>query len=165
MRRFFYSGDVNIEHGGMFYALDTWAEGYVDALRVVPCSDAGGPDNCFWIETLVINLPDSSNEVIKHGLEKAEGKLRDALHSCGWFDGGYDGGSKGKMSKATRRHVIVQALESYGGYGVDQMSSTLIRVGGPDRFYNGRDKFEPEKVLRGSASLENYARRLCRTEL
>ena len=49
-----YFGDVNIEHGGVFYTLKGYRDGYVSAVRVTACSDAGGPDNCFWMEHLTL---------------------------------------------------------------------------------------------------------------
>ena len=44
-----YSGDMNLECGGMFYKYE--GGDYCEAVRVIPASDMGGPDNLFRIET------------------------------------------------------------------------------------------------------------------
>lgn len=45
-----YIGDINLECGGMFYKYDDGFD-YCEAVRIVPASDMGGPDNLFRIET------------------------------------------------------------------------------------------------------------------
>lgn len=144
MRRFFYNGDINIEHGGYFYALDTWKWGYVDVVRVTPCSDVGGPDNVFWIETLTVNIPEGE-------------KLKSALETCGWLSG-KQGTEYNEMTLAQRRHVIVDACVSYGHY--DQHSSEMIRIGPPDPFHRRSNdpEWDAPKKYRANTSLERLAR-------
>src|ERR1700685_3511801 len=48
-KRWHYMGDINLEYGGYFWREDG-ADDYVLCVRVTPCSDAGGPNNLFWIE-------------------------------------------------------------------------------------------------------------------
>lgn len=139
MARLIYSGDLNIEHGGMFYSLQTWKNDYVNVLRVVPCSDAGGPDNCFWIEHLTVTIQNDAT------------KRQSALDVIG-----VDAEAFKKMKPAARRHALIEAHVSYGYYDTEQ--STIVRIGKPDTFYSGRDTFEPAEVLRGNTSLERYAR-------
>jgi hypothetical protein len=144
MRKFFYSGDAHVEHGGCWYALDTWKWNYVDCVVVTPCSDAGGPSNCWWIETLTVNIPEDA------------AKVHDAMHSCGWLPQNLD-----KLSPAEMRHAIFDACKNYGLY--DKVSGHMVRIGGPDQFYKGREgEFNPDKVLRGNSSLDRYVRSVVR---
>ena len=50
MTKWNYNGDMGLEYGG-FYWREDGADDYVLAVRVTPCSDAGGPDNLFHIES------------------------------------------------------------------------------------------------------------------
>jgi len=138
-RRFFYSGDVSIEHGGYFYCLDSWQWGYVDALRVTPCSDAGGPDNCFWLEEITINIRDSGPE------------LNSVLSVCGLT-------LETLPTGAARGHALVDCHLSHGTY--DMHASTMVQIGPNDPFYSGRDRFTPDYRLRASVSLTRLARKM-----
>lgn len=137
-RRFFYFGDVSIEYGGYFYCLDSWQYGYVDALRVTPVSDAGGPDNVFWIEGLTVNIPKGD-------------RLRGALDCVGIE-------SLASLPRATRRHAIVHACIGYGLYDADALAT--VQVGPDDPFYGGRERFEVTHYLRASVNLRKLARRM-----
>jgi len=139
--KLFYSGDINIEYGGVFYSLKDWQWGYVNAVRVTPCSDAGGPDNCFWVDRLTVNIREGD-------------KLADILRTMGW--------SADEMPKgAKRRHMLVDAHVGYGAY--DQESSTMVRIGKPDPFYSGREgRFDPDIILRGNTSLRRYVRNIAK---
>lgn len=139
-RRFFYSGDMSIEHGGYFYCLDTWAHGYVDAFRVTPCSDAGAQDNVFWLESLTVILREGTD------LQCALDYIGvDALQG---------------FARSARRHVIVSALVAYGSY--DVWSTIAAQVGPDDPFYVGRDPVRPDVRLRASVDLHKLARRMAR---
>lgn len=81
-----YSGDMNIEEGGLFFREDD-ADDYVLAIRVTPCSDAGGPSNLFHIETGSIYFsPDrleSALDVI--GVKPADATVADkAIAYCAY---------------------------------------------------------------------------------
>lgn len=143
-RKFEYSGDISIEHGGIFYCLDTYDLLYVDAVRVQPCSDAGGPDNLFWVECVTINIPD--NDFRKGRALATLGLTLDDLAAC-----------------ANPQHLMVEATLACGLY--DRELSVLVRVGPVDPFYGGREKFgTPDVVLRANASLRNYALKMTRGE-
>lgn len=137
-RRFFYSGDVSIEHGGMFYCLDSWQWGYVDALRVVPVSDAGGPDNVFWLEKLTINL-------------RTGAELDSILQTSGWTREDIPKG-------AASRHFLVQAHVSYGAYDCESVATARI---GPACPYSSHRECPPiTHYLRASVDLHKLARRM-----
>jgi hypothetical protein len=55
-----YTGDVSPENGGFFYSLANAENGYISAVRIVPCSDVGNADNEFWIERLTVNFPENN---------------------------------------------------------------------------------------------------------
>lgn len=138
-----YSGDVNLEHGGVFYDLSNWSHGYASAYRVVPCSDAGGPDNEFWIEELTVNRQFGRKEITQ------------ALDCIGMQGTKYEA-----LTRARQAHVLFDALLSYGRY--DQMNSRRVRIGKePDKWSLKPqwDNTEPDIILRGNTSLDRYVRR------
>jgi hypothetical protein len=53
--RFVFSGDVNLEHGGEFIDLSTWAYGYCSAVRITDLDSACGFTGAVMIEHLVID--------------------------------------------------------------------------------------------------------------
>ena len=138
MARLIYSGDLNIEYGGLFYSLQTWQWDYVNVLRVTPCNEAGGPDNCFWVERLTVNI------------RKDSAKQQSALDVLGV------GADQFKaMKRAAKRHVLIDAHIAMGFYDTDQ--SSMVRIG---MHVDSRDtdQFKPDTVLRGNTSLMRYAR-------
>lgn len=139
--RVFYSGDVNPEYGGFFYTLENVKFGYVDAVRITPCSDAGGPDNCFWLDVLSVNI------------ERKASDIDEALSFCGWSD------EYIASSKAQKMHMLIAACVSAGYYDYD---STMVRIGKPDEYYNGADNFNPDLVFRANTQIGNLARRALR---
>lgn len=137
-RRFFYSGDVSIEHGGVFYCLDSWQLGYVDALRVVPAYDAGGPDNVFWIEGLTVNL-------------RTGARLASVLQCSGLS-------ADTMPTGAAYRHAIVEAHIAYGAYDCEPMATIQI---GPDCPFSSHRECPPiTHYLRASVNLRRLARRM-----
>jgi hypothetical protein len=140
--RWFYSGDMSIENGGYFYNLDNWPN-YVDAWRVTPCSDAGGPDNLFWIEELTVNVDEKLGDT----------RVRNAFAACGWQDE--------KFSRRELRHRIVHAFVAYGYY--DQTPSKALMVGTkPDEFWGGAAHFEIPEIeitLRSGTDLKKWLRK------
>lgn len=148
-RRFWhYSGDANLEHGGFYYCLASWRWDYVDVLRVVPCSDAYGPDNEFWIEWLTVNLPRGYERTKR--LEQIENDYASAHKS---------------LTRTQLRHALVDWAVGYGAY--DQRESCRIRIGtNPDKrsLKPQWGNTEPDQILRGNTTLERFVRRCLRTE-
>lgn len=179
-KRWFYSGDADIENGGFFYDLSNFDDlGYAQAVRVTPCSDAGGPDNVFWVEMLSVNTGDKdairlaysgvgddvqtrrAHRTLHHdpnlgSLNKLIERIEQALDCCGW-----DRQLKewDALTWAQKRHVVVDACVSYGHY--DQESSEMVSLGKPEFTRNREGEWKPDKVLRASASLRNYAKGKC----
>lgn len=146
--RLHYSGDRNIEYGGVFYSLKTWKWGYVNAVRVTPCSDAGGPDNCFWVERLTVNIRTMAPE------------LDNILNTCGYSLQGF---KDQKLTRAQIRHLMVDAHIAYGAYDID--SSMTVKHGKDSDPYRrpgwdaeGFKNPDVTLTLRGNASLRRYVR-------
>lgn len=141
--RIFYTGDINPENGGFFYTLEGVKFDYVSVLRITPCSDAGGPDNLFWLERLTVNL--------RNGAE-----LYRLLTDCG-----YTVESFATASKAIRRHIAIQAHIYAGAY--DQEQSVAVQIGKRDPFFDYRGEWEETRVdvqLRAGTDIGRYARRM-----
>jgi hypothetical protein len=66
-----YSGDINLEYGGMFFDLSDWEYGYVSVLEVIDLGGATGFDGAYLVEHKVVYIDD-----IKQN--------KAALKSCGW---------------------------------------------------------------------------------
>ena len=74
-----YDGDVNLAYGGTYWREDG-ADDYVLAVRVTPCSDAGGPDNKWHIESGSIYMPtDRAAPLDIIGVEPANATRRDLV--------------------------------------------------------------------------------------
>jgi len=150
MRRIYYSGDINAECGGYFFSLTTWGYDYVDVVRITPCSDAGGPDNCFWVQALTALIPDKGSE-----------KEKRALETCGWFDND----EYTKAEGVAKKSMLLDAVLSYGYYDPHNTMrrhwSQLIQIGKVQSEFNPREgEFKPDIVLRDGARIANYARKV-----
>jgi hypothetical protein len=137
---FHYFGDVNLEHGGYFYTTCDFKWNFSTVVRVQPCSDAGGPSNCFWIEHLTVNLPKviefNNNVILTSGISQ---------------------GDFNKLTPVGRAKCYINAALGYGKY--DQESSTMVRIGGPDEFFNGRhEEWEPSEILHANWTIKGYVK-------
>lgn len=140
MARLFYSGDINANYGGHFYSLNNFHHDYVNLVRITATSDAGGPDNVFWVEKLTVNL--------RKGAE-----LQRALDVVG-----VNAETYAKATRATRRHMAIEACLSYGFYDVE--SSETVSIGEPLGWKQAGDSENVMHQLRGNASIRNYARNI-----
>lgn len=127
-----YSGDLNLECGG-FYWKDEGDVDFVMAVEITPCSDAGGPDNLFYVEEGSIYFhPDKYTDYLSTiGMEEAE---------------------------ATRDDLIY-AAKAYGGIQCD--CDTVIRIGKDqsEDVRSGGWNPTPDVILRSDARLRKYVER------
>lgn len=136
--RWFRFGDLNMENGGGFYSFEGWPH-YIDIIRVTPCSDAGGPDNQFWIERGSLFM------------ERSKEDFERALAMIGMDDAD----EWRRLSRATKRHAKTQAVLGY--YGMDRDSHWTIQIGAKaEPCSSSFTTLIPDYVLRGNCSLENY---------
>jgi hypothetical protein len=133
MPRWKYSGDVSIEHGGLFWREDG-ADDYVLAVCVSPCSDAGGPTNMFWIEVGSIYMPTDAD------------KRKRALDCIG------------ASSDKPARAELVHAFHAYSG--IDADSRHTVQIGKPDPYHSREwGGAEVTDQLRGNATLARFVRK------
>jgi hypothetical protein len=132
MTKWNYNGDVSLSYGGYFWREDG-ADDYVLVVRVQPCSDAGGPDNLFWIEQGSLYLPDDAD------------KRRCALAACGW-----------DKEESPCRAMLVDAFIAYGG--IDRDRTVVVRFGPAQPAGREFGTMEPDVILRANASLKNYVK-------
>lgn len=131
MAKWQYSGDMNLECGG-FYWLDEGDEDFVTAVEVVPCSDAGGPDNLFLIESGTIFLDKSKSESILSVI--------------------------GMKPEEASRNDFIYAAKAY--YGIESEWSEVVQIGKAQEPYRpGGWNPEPDEFLRGNARLIRYVER------
>lgn len=126
-----YTGDINLEHGGLFINMNFDCD-YADVVRVTPMSDAGGPDNVWWVEAGSVSMPSKLEEleqVLKYSGLKLENVL---LHP----------------------EMIVEAIVAYKGLEVDAIETVQI---GPTQ--ESKAKVTATVQLRNRSKLENYVRR------
>ena len=98
-----YWGDANVEYGGVWYNLDNWQWGYVDAVRVEDLGSACGFRGAVLIEKLTIN--------VGAGWSKNKKRAKGVLASCSWqvLTGA---GIQRKLS-------LAEAYLGYGHYDLD----------------------------------------------
>jgi len=130
--RWNYCGDVNLECGGFFWRETDDIES-VECIDIIPCSDAGGPDNKFVIEFGYINTFENLS------------KLESALNVIGM-----------NIENASRFDIIY-AFKAYSG--IDSHSHVCVQIGkNEDDNPNGWNPVA-DHVLRSNAKLKNFVRR------
>jgi len=130
-----YHGDVDLRHGGLFWREDGDDE-QVWIVRVIPCSDAGGPDNLFHVQAGHLYLGDDAS------------MHRAALTCCG------------SDPENFTREELVLAVEAYDGQAFNPDEERVVRIGTPDPFWSGRgENPEPNTVLRSNVSLRKFVTR------
>lgn len=151
MARIIYQGHLNVENGGYWIKLDKqdWKYGYLSAVRVTPCSDAGAQDNAYWIEELTVSIPDTKEE------------LSGIVDTCGWMIMQEDGsietrGTILKKNTSAYRLAVANACIVYGKYDIRRFET--VQIGKHDMDHSD-DVVQPDTILRSNASLENYVRR------
>lgn len=112
----------------MFYRLDEYANGYVDCVKVTPCSDAGAEDNRYWIESGCVNLQplDEAKAMQEYSLPE----LPDA---------------------ESLRHMRVDYSANY--YGVEVSESLVLQIG-PDQ--ESRESVAADRKVRAGTDLAKY---------
>ena len=134
-RKWNYCGDISLAYGGYYWREDG-ADDYVLCVRVQPCSDAGGPDNMFWIEQGSIYMPVDSD------------KQNRALQVIG-------------MENETNpsRAALVDAFLAYGNFDRDcRDGSRVVRFGPAQPANRAFESMTPDVILRANASLKNYVK-------
>ena len=138
-----YSGDVNLKHGGLFYDLSTFQDGYCSAVRVTDLDSGCGFDGAVMVEHIVVCGTKEKDRIAK------------ALECYGIY-----------LSEIPTKHgkqsAIVEALVSYGHYDPDDSwdnyQSHHIEIlqldsDGPMKF----DGWKADKRLHNT-NLEEYIR-------
>lgn len=100
-----YMGDVNLEYGGSFIDLSTWDDGYCSAVRVTDLDSGCGFTGAVLIEHVVIN-----------GTTDKE-RIRQAMHGSDYHH--RPPTVSPEDHKKNVRHMIAEALLSYGHYDMD----------------------------------------------
>lgn len=137
MNEWQYNGDVNIRYGGYYWKEDG-ADDYVLAVLITPCSDAGGPDNQFWIEEGLIWLGDSERQTR-------------ALDCIGVVPG-----------DATRRDYVEAALAYYGIERDSEQTLQTLQIGakaGDASHSWGGFPGGSDIILHGNAKLRRFIER------
>lgn len=141
MAKWVYRGDVNIEFGGMFI-LDEGDADTVEAVEVVPCSDAGGPDNLYWITKGSIYMPTD------------EKQRKEVLAMVGWYD-------EEVADAVQTRACLIDGFNAY--HGIEADIRVVVQIGKRDPFYDydsgGFSMPEVDYQLHGNTSLRKWVQR------
>jgi hypothetical protein len=97
-----YSGDVNLEYGGVWVQVDRYDQryGYANFVEVTDLDGACGATGMVLVEKGTVNFD----------LER----IRKAVASCGWSEG------IRKLKGAARKAAIIAAVKGYYGMDVDE---------------------------------------------
>lgn len=158
-----YSGDINLECGGFFWQFDgpeRFPEcDYVRVVRVTPCSDAGGPDNLFHVESGSLYMP---RDTYGRALETCGYSLETNLESGALMIDDCMGVSH-DIDSEHGAALLVDAFNGYSGPDRDALGGeTVVRIGRPDPYFDdtcGAWNPDPDIILRGNASLARYIAR------
>lgn len=130
----FYSGDVNLEHGGNYIKIES---GYADIVRATDLDSGCGFTGACLIERLSVpiygNLTGRKN--IKSALESYGLKMSDLL----------------QYAPEIRWHIITESLIGYGFYDTDSSETVQMQNDGPLSF----DGWKCDKKLHGT-NLKKY---------
>ena len=135
MSKWHYFGDINIKHGGYFWREDG-ADDYVLCVRLTPCSDAGLPDNQYWLECGPVYLGCSDT-------------LRASLECVG-----QNMASVQELPENQQRAIIVDAVLSYAG--LDGSDQHVMQVGPIDPDHSGEMPLTPDIRLPADADIDAY---------
>jgi hypothetical protein len=140
MAKWVYRGDINIKYGGVFI-LDEGDEDFVSIVEVTPCSDAGGPNNLFWITKGSLYMPTDEN------------RRKAALETVGWYD--EDG------TEEHKRMCLIDGFLAY--HGIDRDTEVVVQVGKRDPFFDydhgGFSMPEVDYQLHGNVNLRKWVER------
>lgn len=131
-----YDGDVNLENGGYFWAVENpLCDDFASVVEVIAESDIGGRRNVFLVKTGSLYMPDDDTD------------LPSALACCG-ID------PSEPLSMGDR----VRALLAYRGFDSD--STELVQFGTVADWESSREEGfgDVDSVLRSNASLSKYVR-------
>lgn len=123
--RWEYSGDTNLEYGGVFIDVTDWRRGYCSAVRVTDLDSGCGFVGAVMIEHITIN-----------GTDDAE-IIRRAYASCGWNLGRERPESMPPAGwKSFLRYLIAEALMSYWHCDTDDTRTEILQLepDGPMQF-------------------------------
>lgn len=146
VRYWHYTGDKDLREGGTFYALDTFKDGYCDAVRITHCSDAGGQSNAWCVEALTVIIPDRDDDRFMRAFESM----------------GVDIARLTEITRATREHATFCVMNAYGLYDPDDFPQ-VVQIGAVPDIHHLGDAEEPTVTLRGNASLRRWVRAFIRS--
>lgn len=128
-KRWHYIGDRNLENGGAFIRAGDWHD-YCDAVQVTPCSDAGGPDNWYWIERGSVYLGNAQH-------------VQSALECCDVAD---------NAPQWLQGHAVLQYM------GMDADSRVIVQIGkvAGDVSPGWDTDTQCDIVLHGNTNLRRY---------
>lgn len=138
-RKWHYSGDINIEHGGVFYTLENLKYGFFDAVSVQPCSDAGAQGNAWWITCGSVYVPTDNDKMLSALASVLDSNKRES-ESLHWL-----------LTDECYAHILFQACFSYSG--IEKDFDEVVQIGPKE---DCRDYVEPTIQLKAGASLKHY---------
>lgn len=155
--KWIYTGDINIEHGGMFYFEDG-PDASPDSMSVVvvtPASDGGGMDNRFLIERGSVYMPNDDIE-----------RMNVAASICGYTvnadkslsNQSYPDEGPFEFQSPEWRIRMLDSWKAY--WGLDGADSWVVQVGTEKPDPNFRTQFldeaEPAYQLRRNVKLYKW---------
>jgi len=140
MDKWQYMGSVDVQHGGAYFAMETYDDGYVDCVRITDLDSACGFDGAVMVEHVIVLVGDAE-------------QTKQAMRCCGLSED-----ELSQYDKESRRMAIVNALLYYGYYDPNNgrgHNSEIIQTedDGPIEF----DSWKAEKRV-SSDDLEGYVK-------
>lgn len=146
-KRWDFQGDVNLEHGGIFFDLSEWRNGYVTAVEVRDLDSGCGFRGAVLIEerTITIDRPERHASAL------------DAIGSTILPNGDIEDNGR-VLSKGSRawKLCIAYALNAYGFHDLRRSEVLQLERDGPMQFGGW---IAADKRLRANANLRRYVQR------
>jgi len=151
-----YTGDRNIEYGGMFYFEDgpDLSPDYMQVVRVTPASDGGGMDNRYLIEVGSCYMPNDDIARMNSAANVVGCTIRD--------DKSMDdnGVATYEFQSPEWRLRMLDAWMAYWGQDGAVTDSYVVQVGrekpDPNKRFEFLDNVEPDYVLRSNVNLRRW---------
>lgn len=137
MAKYHYTGDVNLECGGSFFDLSTFADDYVEVIQVTDLGSAIGYDDAYLIERGSLYLGNPAH-------------IKAALDSCGWINGDLD------LATDDGKLMLCEAVLGY--MSADNYYRETVVIG-RDADMMHREGWKADKRLRAGTNLRNYVMR------
>lgn len=166
-----YTGDSNLENGGMFYRFPDGADGpeywpasdYADAVEVIDLESAtGAPSGAYWINRGPVYMPKPWDSFYSERLESILATCGYSLESADKESGAVVilDGAGGRVTGPDAARLALDAFRAYWGQEAPDLESLALGAACRDEWReHPHNPTHPDTVLRAGSNLGRYIAR------